>query len=254
MPAHIPGVENQMTDIPSRSFGSNPEWQCCNDDKLHFSSTIAAILDRLPIQYKDCYDSDICGYYNGRVAATAQNWKTRWNNRTEYVKPMGLDPYLQEIPYTEHVCVLTGFAAQVQQGGFGQGQRIQAGTVTCTITAIGQAITLACGNNPTKISGSKKLLPQLQQTFDGWQKEDPPTLKKLPVEADVPEYLSEQRLRAEATELKKAVGDLTLISFYYLLRIEEYTVKGTCKETKQTVQFKYEDIETIAMPSAFSAG
>jgi hypothetical protein len=83
------------------------------------------------------------------------------------------------------VCALTGFAAQVRHGGFGQKQHIQAGTVAHAITAIGQAIALACGNNPTMICGSNKLLLQLQQTFDRWQKEDPPTLKKLPVEADI---------------------------------------------------------------------
>ena len=28
---HIPGVQNQMTDVPSRSFGSNPKWECHTD-------------------------------------------------------------------------------------------------------------------------------------------------------------------------------------------------------------------------------
>jgi hypothetical protein len=38
------------------------------------------------------------------------------------------------------------------------------------------------------------------------------------------------------------VGDLSLIAFYYLLRIGEYTVKGKRNNTKQTVQFKLEDV------------
>ncbi len=33
-PVHIPGVENALTDIPSRSFGSRPEWFCNNDNEL----------------------------------------------------------------------------------------------------------------------------------------------------------------------------------------------------------------------------
>jgi hypothetical protein len=33
-PLHISGVENQMTDIPSRSFGSNPKWFCKTDADL----------------------------------------------------------------------------------------------------------------------------------------------------------------------------------------------------------------------------
>jgi hypothetical protein len=44
------------------------------------------------------------------------------------------------------------------------------------------------------------------------------------------------------TEKEKAAANLTLIAFYYLLRVGEYTVKGSRNSTKQTVQFKYEDI------------
>ncbi len=44
------------------------------------------------------------------------------------------------------------------------------------------------------------------------------------------------------TEQDRAVGDLTLIAFYYLLWIGKYTIKSNQNETKQTVQFKREDI------------
>ena len=33
-PVHIPGVENAMTDIPSRSFGSVAEWHCHTETQL----------------------------------------------------------------------------------------------------------------------------------------------------------------------------------------------------------------------------
>jgi hypothetical protein len=33
-----------------------------------------------------------------------------------------------------------------------------------------------------------------------------------------------------------------MIAFYYLLRVGEYTIKGSRSNTKQTVQFKYEDV------------
>ncbi len=78
--------------------------------------------------------------------------------------------------------------------------------------------------------------------YDGWRKEDPPTTKQLPVEAEVPELLAKKGRNGAATELEWAVGDLSLIAFYYLLRIGEYTIKGKRNETKQMVQFKYEDV------------
>lgn len=64
----------------------------------------------------------------------------------------------------------------------------------------------------------------------------------LPVESDVPEWLVERGLNNSATELDKAVGDLVMVAFYYLLRVGEYTTKGKRNETKQTVQFKLEDV------------
>ena len=65
--------------------------------------------------------------------------------------------------------------------------------------------------------------------IDGFAKEDPPTRKMLPVESDVPKLLVEM---GEGTARTRAVGDLSLIAFYYLLRIGEYTVKGKRKKYK----------------------
>ncbi len=78
--------------------------------------------------------------------------------------------------------------------------------------------------------------------LNGFRKEDPPTTKQLPVEADVPEYLVKLGQDPEARELDRAIGDLTMIAFYYLLRIGEYTTKGTRNNTKQTQEFKMGDI------------
>ena len=44
------------------------------------------------------------------------------------------------------------------------------------------------------------------------------------------------------TNLDRAVDDLCTIAFYYLLCVGEYTNKTTWPSTKQTVQFKLEDI------------
>ncbi len=45
------------------------------------------------------------------------------------------------------------------------------------LMAVGQTITLACNDNPTKINGSNKLLPRLQIMLNGYGKEDPATIK-----------------------------------------------------------------------------
>ena len=101
---------------------------------------------------------------------------------------------------------------------------------------------MAVGTNPTKILGSDKFLPALQIMLEGYAKDDPPTRKMLPIETDVPELLIEMGYSTAGTPHTQAVGDLTLIAFYYLLRIGEYTVKSKRNNTKQTVQFKLEDV------------
>ncbi len=200
----------------------------------------------LPIQHHRDYARDFRaadeGYYLGRVAATTENRQTHWKNWTAYVRPLGLDPYLQGVRYTTRVRVLTGFAARVRHGYYGRGKRVAVGTVIGALMAVGHEIALACGDNPTNVMNSDKLLPHLSQIYDGWRKEDPPTTKQLPVEADVPELLANRGRAASMSTLDQAIGDLTLIPFYHLLCIGEYTVKGRQKETKQTVQFKYKDV------------
>ena len=62
--------------------------------------------------------------------------------------------------------------------------------------------------------------------LDGWRKLDPPTIKKLPVEADVPKLLVEMGYEKGGTSHAKAIGDLSMIAFYYLSHIGECTVKG----------------------------
>ena len=45
-----------------------------------------------------------------------------------------------------------------------------------------------------------------------------------------------------ANKLDKAIGDLVLIAFFYLVRVGEYTIKGSQNNTKQTVQFRVQDV------------
>jgi hypothetical protein len=153
-----------------------------------------------------------------------------------------VDPHLQGTPFTEAVRAITGFAARVRVGGYGRGREVKADTVSTAISAIGKEIALASGLNPTKLKNSEKLLPRISQMLDGWRKTDGPVMKKLPVEVGVPEYLVRLGLVAGESELTKATGDLSLVAFYYLLRIGEYTTKGSRNESKQTVQFRMKDV------------
>jgi hypothetical protein len=82
--------------------------------------------------------------------------------------------------------------------------------------------------------------------LDGFRKADPPTTKQLPVEADVPEFLVKLGLESKARDLDQAIEDLTMVAFYYLLCIGEYTTKGARNNSKQTEEFKMGDIMFFA--------
>eukprot|EP00956_Cyclotella_meneghiniana_P024686 scaffold49904_cov49-Cyclotella_meneghiniana.AAC.1 len=64
----------------------------------------------------------------------------------------------------------------------------------------------------------------------------------MPVEVDVPEYIVKLGLQPGSNEATKATGDSCLMAFYFLLRVGEYTIKGTRNESKQTVQFRVKDV------------
>ena len=75
--------------------------------------------------------------------------------------------------------------------------------VRSALTAIGKTISMTYGVNSTKIHGSDKLAPRLQQMMDGYYKLDPPTGKKLPVEVDTPEHIAAGKTQANAMKRTK---------------------------------------------------
>jgi len=94
---------------------------------------------------------------------------------------------------------------------------------------------MAHGVNPTK-NQAGKFLPRIQETLDGWRKNDPPCKKELPVEADVPEWLVDKALEMGSVEKDLAIADLIQLAFYYLLRVGEYTSKSSTQEPLSRAQ------------------
>ena len=131
-------------------------------------------------------------FCTGRLEVTSNKREMSWRDWCTYVKHLGVDLYLQQVPYAKRVQCLTGFADRTRTGFYGHGQQVQSSTVTGAIMADGQTIALACNENPTKVLGSEKFLPALQIMINGYTKADPRTQKKLPVEADVLELPPDQ--------------------------------------------------------------
>jgi hypothetical protein len=191
-------------------------------------------LDRLPPQLKNLYATDFAAadaaYFAGRVASTAKRRKSHWEHWRAYIEPLGLDPYLQNTPFNHRIC--TGFASQIRRGYYSNKCQVRDGTISIAITAIGKTIALAYEHNPTKVLGSNKFHDRIQEVLDGWKQHDPHSTKKLPVEADIPEFIATLSTHKDTTELHKAARDMSLIAFYYLLRIGEYTTEDKRPKSK----------------------
>jgi hypothetical protein len=236
-----------MTDIPSCSFGSVSEWHCLSDaDLLTLFNTCFPLPTQgswtiFHLNYKICMCVISAMQMKG---LTLDEWwqlqRIRRQGPLAHIRPafgngrLPSGSILPRMSPCNHRLCHAGSRRRIRQRTVGPG--------FSAITAVGQRIALACGTNPTKLSGGDKMFPWMHQILDGWCKEDPPKKKQLPVEADDPEYLLNYGQGPAASEVDWGIEDLVLIMFYYLLSIGEYTVKGQWEETKQTVQFKMEDI------------
>jgi hypothetical protein len=153
-----------------------------------------------------------------------------------------VDPYLQKTEIHEKDKALKSFAAAIRTGYFGHGCQVRSCTVSTALSAVNTTIAMATETEPLKLPGKTSWLPEIGMMLKGWAGADGQVEKKMPLEVDVPEFLVKCGLEEGASEKVKAVGDLSLIAFFFLLRIGEYTSKGTRNESKRTVQFRIKDV------------
>ena len=85
------------------------------------------------------------------------------------------------------------------------------------------------------------MLP-LERMVESYRRQYQPPKPQLVVPVLVPESYFKMGLHKKATVLVKSTGELTIIAFYFLLRIGEYTMPSRIYERwderkKRTVQF-----------------
>ena len=133
----------------------------------------------------------------------------------QFFTPLRVYPYLQDTQFGFQVICLTGFSGIRRTGYYGWGKQVQVGTVSGAITTVGKAITIAQQVNHKKQPGYEKFLPQLQEMFYGWAKEYPPTMKKLPVDFEVPELLENWHSWQEQRKSWRQLG--IIFGLYFII-------------------------------------
>jgi hypothetical protein len=112
-----------------------------------------------------------------------------------------MNPYLQDVRFNHRMHLTTGFASRIRRGKYSGNRTVRASTVSSALTSIGQTIALVFEHNPFNVMGSDKFHGRISQMLNSWKQNNPATSKKLPVEADVPEYLVNIGLQRYATAL-----------------------------------------------------
>ena len=182
----------------------------------------------------------------GVTNQTAKTQEKYWRKWCEYCEECDIDPFLHSIERVEHPLAITGFAARVRTGAYGLGNQVGVQTVSNALAAISKTIELACQQSPVYKEPGKYILP-VERCLEGFRRQDPPSVPQLAVPVTVPEE-SAKRGWASNNPHRQAVGDLSLIAYYYMLRSGEYTKPRTVRQNgivvpaTRTRQFRVQDI------------
>ena len=202
------------------------------------------MLAVLPTTTADLYSRDFRDadktIASGRVVASSKDRQAFWRRWVNYAKPLNIDPLLINTPFEKKIRVITGFAARVRRGDYGQKDRVSCGRVQDAIRAVGQTCELDYGINPLQ-KAPKEYLKPMELQFAGYRKEDPPPVPELAVPVQLVNQIYDQLSGPGTSPKQHAVADLCIIAFYYLLRVGEYTCRNR-KGNTRTVQFRFQDI------------
>ncbi len=132
----------------------------------------------------------------------------------------------------ERLVVLQAFARRTREGAFGRGKQVQTGSVQAAIGAVDKTIELAGWPNPLYKPGSTHYHAALAMQTEGYRREDPATRKQMAVPVSVPNFVFTNTRETNDPKLK-AIGELVLIVFYFLVRVGEYTHHTNQRRTQQ---------------------
>ena len=178
----------------------------------------------------------------GVVASTKAARRRFWNAWTEWicVNFPQHHPDLHNASRAEQTTLLAAFAHHVRTGGVrGTKRKVRAQTVQVALRAISSTLILDGKQSP--LGSQKEGYPKaIAQQLEGYKREDPPPQPKLAVPLEVPRHMN---IIGQGTKCPKqrAIGEIAIIAFFYLLRVGEYTYHPP-SEQRRTIQYTIQDI------------
>jgi hypothetical protein len=200
----------------------------------------------MPLGRKTLLAGDIMSAWrtiaNGVVAANSKKREKYWRHWEQYCKAFNKHPHLTDCSPTQQILILTAFAARVRTGYYGKGETVKVQSVQDALAAISKTIEL--GGQPSPVYKAEKTYKvPVARLVEGMRRQDPQAIAQIAVPISIPNEVL--RLAQTSTCPKeRAVGDLTIIAFFYLLRVGEYTkpkfvtIDGERTRATRTVQFQ----------------
>jgi hypothetical protein len=190
---HISGIFNNMADVASRKH---------NTDRKHFLIDFSA---HFPPPQDACSSS-----------ATKLRQKS--------IPNCSISNRLWNLSHSERIDVLVLFAQHVRSGGVSPGKReVCAQTVVVLLRAVAAKFEMD-GQSYTVVTAQGKYHQKISQRIEGYRRDNPAPKYKIAVPLTVPTYMYNYGKTGNAKH--KAIGDMALIAFYYLLRVGELRARG----------------------------
>jgi len=152
----------------------------------------------------------------GRAKAASTVWET-WQN---YCADLGADPFLEAIQ--DKVPILQVFAQRVRSGELAsKGNPILARSVEDYLRHVAQTFQSVGAPDPRMKEGATAIDFRLTRLQAAWAKQDPPPNRVKPLPIQVIRLIASwaQNSTRDAT---KAVSDMIILAFFFLLRPGEY--------------------------------
>jgi hypothetical protein len=166
---------------------------------------------------------------------------THWTNWCSWCSYFGFDKFLVGVAQERRVHVLMAFASRVRTGAFGHGKQIGCQSVATALRHVAQAFVLASYADPRKGLASPELGLAFTRLYHSYREEDPAPKPQLALPISVFQNIMATE-GASVHPKQKAMADLVVIAFFFLLRVGEYTPPSGLRQTR-TTQLRRKDMQ-----------
>jgi hypothetical protein len=168
--------------------------------------------------------------------ARASNWK-HW---CAWCKHFGFDKFLVDEPPPQQTHILLAFAARVRAGAFGHGRQVGSQSVKTALRHVAQTFVLPSYADPRGGLAGPELRLAFSRLCHSYRNEDPAPRPQLALPVSVFQDIMANE-GASLDPKVRAMADLVVIAFFFLLRVGEYTPPTTGRRT-HTTQMRRKDM------------